>query len=108
MGALEKMLELAKKEVEDNNNGWWWLSFADDDGFKGALLIFAPGFHSAMGIAHLTGLNPGGQVQGLELPRGTPTTDQLMFDYSGRLLTAEECAAFDLMAEASMNTRDLN
>lgn len=98
------MLELAKKEVEDNNCGWWWLSFAtDEDGFKGALLIFAPGFHSAMGIAHLTGLNPGGQVQGLELPRGTPTTDQLMFDYSGRLLTAVECAAFDLMAEASMN-----
>ena len=46
----------------------WWLSFADDDGFRGAVCIRA---HTPM-MAHLLvsarGLNPGGEVLILPMP----------------------------------------
>lgn len=42
----------------------WWLSFASDDGFLGACIVEAPGFLSAISVAHSKGVNPGGEVRG--------------------------------------------
>ena len=47
---------------------WWWLSFADDDGFRGLVILEAPGFIAAVEKSRELGINPGGQVRGLEIP----------------------------------------
>ena len=48
--------------------GWWWLSFAGEEGFRGAVLTRARGFISAIERTHLLGINPGGEVRGVEVP----------------------------------------
>ena len=46
----------------------WWLSFADEDGFLGGVLIRADSFIDAVSKSHELKLNPGGEVQGVQLP----------------------------------------
>jgi hypothetical protein len=44
--------------------GWWYLSYADETRFRGAVIVEARGFASAMQTVTLLGINPGGEVQG--------------------------------------------
>jgi hypothetical protein len=47
---------------------WMYLSFADDDGFRGAVVIRAHGIADASHQCHLRGINPGGQVLAADIP----------------------------------------
>lgn len=53
---------------ERNPVGWWWLSFAGDDGFRGLVIVAAPGLIHAVQVSRALGINPGGEVQGVLLP----------------------------------------
>ena len=46
----------------------FWLSFADEDGFRGAAFVEAEDLIAAVRRAHLLGINPGGQVLGPAVP----------------------------------------
>lgn len=66
---------------------YWYLSFADA-GFKGAIIVRARGFTSAVHLTHDLGINPGGQVQGYEIP---PDLEQkIPPDSVNRLLSKDE------------------
>ena len=45
---------------------WWYLSFADEE-FKGAVFVRATGMLDAVREAHVLGINPGGEVIGIEI-----------------------------------------
>lgn len=75
---------------------WWWLSFADADlpestQFLGAVIVAAPNFLLATQEAHLRGINPGGEVQGMELPDWAVPH----LNHQNVLLDRTECAAAD-------------
>jgi hypothetical protein len=46
---------------------WFYLSFADDSGFLGGVILQADDFLSAVMEASVRGINPGGEVLGCEL-----------------------------------------
>jgi hypothetical protein len=73
-----------------------WLSFADADlpegqQFLGAAIIKASNFVEAVKVAHILGINPGGEVMSLEVPEDVEIPEK----WVERLLTIEECKAFD-------------
>ena len=71
----------------------YWLSFADDDGFRGAVIIHATEFIEAVMQATLHNINPHGECQGLEIPAAAAATIPEHWKY--RLLSRAECEAFD-------------
>lgn len=71
----------------------YWLSFADDDGFRGAVIIHATEFTEAVMQASLRGLNPHGEVAGMKIPAAVAATIPEGWKY--RLLSREECTSFD-------------
>lgn len=61
-----------KREKETRDLGWWWLSFVDPDRpdgkrFQGVAIVEGYGVASASTRAHELGINPGGEVQGVQL-----------------------------------------
>lgn len=56
----------------------WWLSFANDGGFLGGALVRGDTFPHAIAEAHRLGINPGGEVQGVELPGDDEPPDHEM------------------------------
>ncbi len=79
--------------------GLWWLSFCDTDRpegqqFLGACIVHDGGtgeIGGAVIAAHALGINPGGEVAGLEADPDLVVPDK----WINRLLTREECEAFD-------------
>jgi hypothetical protein len=77
----------------------YWLSFCEDkkpegEKFLGACMIVATDTIEAVKLAHEKKINPGGQVMSVNIP----VTDEEIAHaepYLNRLLTAEECIAFD-------------
>jgi hypothetical protein len=73
---------------------WWWLSFADGNlpkgtQFLGAAVVEACGMAGAAFEAHRLGINPGGEVLGIEIPdKGVPPES-----HRNRLLSREEVEA---------------
>lgn len=67
----------------------WWLSFATEEGFRGAVVVHAETFTEAVVTASLWGINPGGEVQGL--PCAVPVSAKWTY----RLLSREECERFE-------------
>jgi len=67
---------------------WWYLSYADDDGFRGGLLLEAHGELHAIELAQRLNLSPGGQVLILEVPSEVAVT--LQDESKGRLLSKPE------------------
>jgi hypothetical protein len=59
--------KIIKEELAQPEH-WWWLSFADESGFLGAVLTRAHGFVTAVTKTHMLGVNPGGEVRGMEIP----------------------------------------
>jgi len=50
----------------------YYMSFADEEGFRGAVIVEARGPVTALAIANILGINPGGQVVTIEIPPGSP------------------------------------
>jgi hypothetical protein len=76
-----------------SDDPWFWLSFADPNlpegsQFLGALILQAPSFEEVIALSHLRGLNPGGEVQGVEIP--TDVMDKFPDGCRERLLSREE------------------
>lgn len=71
---------------------WWWLSFADDDGFRGACLVKAGGMLSAVAESHRLRINPGGQVLAVAVPSGVDIPSAFV----NRLLDKAEAESDDL------------
>jgi hypothetical protein len=46
----------------------WWLSFAGEEGHRGCAIVHALDFGQAVHTAHVLGINPGGEVKGVEMP----------------------------------------
>ena len=79
----------------------WWLSFVDPhkpEGaqFLGCCIVEAHDFIGAVRVAHALGCNPGGEVQGLDIPAEM----QIDRKYLERLLTRKECEEFDAEQQA--------
>lgn len=77
---------------------WHWLSFSDESppagrGFLGVAIVNAPSFLDAVTRANMLGINPGGEVRGIELPDGIDADALERFGH--RLLTKAELADFD-------------
>jgi len=75
---------------------WWWLSFADADRpegeqFLGGLFLRGSTLAGVITESHVRGLNPGGEVQTIELP---PEVD-VPAPWAERLLSREEIAEMD-------------
>ena len=51
---------------------WFYISFADDDSFRGAVIVKAPGEAHAIQASHRLGINPGGQAAIFKVPDGAP------------------------------------
>jgi hypothetical protein len=47
---------------------WFYLSYADDESFRGAIIIQAHGFVEACYLADHRGISPGGEVLGMIVP----------------------------------------
>lgn len=71
----------------------WWLSFADENGCRGVCIVDAPGFMLAVTMANMHGCNPGGEVQGFEVP---PDSDEFKWERN-KLFTIEELRAGGVM-----------
>lgn len=71
----------------------WWLSFADDDGFLGAVILHANDFCEAHARSHLMQLNPGGEMHGTPVP--AEVAARIPEHWKNRLLTRAECEQFD-------------
>ena len=69
----------------------WWLSFADDTGFKGAVIVHANDFVEALFQANLHQCNPHGECQGMPVPEGREIPEKWKY----RILTRAECEQFD-------------
>lgn len=70
---------------------WWWLSFAGEEGFRGACIVRARGFLGAVQRAHALEINPGGEVRSTEIPGWTPTDEEAT--WTNRLLTLADIEA---------------
>lgn len=70
----------------------WWISFADET-FRGAVIVQANDFVEAIMRAHLAGINPGGEAQGMLIP--AETAAKIPEHWKNRLLSREECQSFD-------------
>jgi len=60
---------------------WWWLSFADGtkptgSQWLGGAYVQGDDIVEATRIAHFLGINPGGEVQGAELPESIQLPDE--------------------------------
>ena len=81
----------AREERSTKELGWWWLSFSDPNlppgqRFLGVVVVEAYGVATASTRAHELGINPGGDVQGVELKGdGIPAAE-----FRNRLLDVNE------------------
>lgn len=77
-----------------------WLSFADADlpegsQFLGVVVTQAADFMFAVMKCNFNGINPGGEVQGVEIPEQF----NVPAEYRDRLLTRAECEELDKIME---------
>jgi hypothetical protein len=49
---------------------WYYLSFAGEEGFRGACIVEARGMLGAVSRCNVLGINPGGEVMGMPVPDG--------------------------------------
>lgn len=70
-----------------------WLSFAGEEGFRGAIIIHANDFMEAIMRTNLLGINPHGEVAGMDIP--AVAAAKIPAHWKNRLLNREECEKFD-------------
>lgn len=76
----------------------FWLSFADaslpkGQQFLGVAIVNAHSFLEAVKVAHILGINPGGEVQGFDVE--VPGGKDIPAKYVERLLSREEIAELE-------------
>lgn len=71
----------------------FWLSFADETGFKGAVIVHAENFMTALMEANVRGINPHGECRGLEIPE--EKTQHIPESWKNRILSRKDCEDFD-------------
>jgi hypothetical protein len=72
-----------------NPLSWWYLSYADETGFKGAVVIQAHGPTEAVYLSRHRKLSPGGEVLILQIPDESVPPEECR----NRLLAKEELVA---------------
>lgn len=77
---------LRDQEELENPLGLWYLSFSGEEGFRGAVIVEAHGVTTAVDVAWVLGINPGGEV--LAIPCPFPVFPELQ----NRLLGKDELA----------------
>lgn len=87
--ALGRALELVQEELLHNKLGLWYLSYADETKFRGAVYVLAFGPVSAVMRVQAEGINPGGEVMMVQVPKDKYPEHK----YWTRLLTMEEVQA---------------
>jgi hypothetical protein len=60
------------RETNVSVGGWWWLNFEDPNSpkgsqFLGVAIVEATDLPSAIGVAQILGINPGGEADGVEI-----------------------------------------
>jgi hypothetical protein len=76
------------------------LSFADPDRprgtqFLGACIVEAMHFVEAIKIAHVLGINPGGEVKSQGWEFDDPAKIEFIRERANKLMSRQECADFD-------------
>jgi hypothetical protein len=75
-----------------NRMSLWWLSFSDDEfGFLGVVIIEAPTFLNALGLAIGLNVHPGGDCTGHEIE----TIDEIPDQFQNRLLDLKAIDRFE-------------
>jgi hypothetical protein len=77
----------------DRPGSVWWLSFVGDEGFRGAVMVNAEDFTTALMETNVRNINPHGEVQGLEIP--ADEAQQIPEHWKYRILSRDECEQFD-------------
>lgn len=90
------MRVLLAEGIDASPLGWWYLSFADGKlptgtQFLGAIVVRARGFLDAVRQTHRRGINPGGEVQGVDVPAEWNPPEAFV----NRLLSREDIAEMD-------------
>jgi hypothetical protein len=81
---IERMAALVEEE-QGRPVRWWYLSFATEESAK-AVMVKACGFATAYMTCNFLGINPGGQVMGLEIPDEMAPSAKYIY----RVLTKQE------------------
>ena len=74
----------------------WWVSFAGEEGFRGAVMVRADGFLEAVTETHWLGVNPGGEALGFDWPDERAAL--VPESYMNRLLSKAELEVLDGIA----------
>jgi hypothetical protein len=82
----ERVLSVFAEEINEPH-GWWYLSFAGNEGFRGACIVEARGVLSAVARCHQLGINPHGEVLGI--PISSDQLHRIPSDSRNILLTQE-------------------
>lgn len=83
---FEKRVVEVFAEENANPEGWWYLSFAGDEGFRGATIVRGRGVLTASLIATSYEANPGGEVLAIDLGSFNPPEPK----YCNKLLNLEQ------------------
>lgn len=88
----ERARDLIRHELQEPER-WFWVSFADEDGFRGACIVRAHGLVTATMETHRRGINPGGSVQTMPFP---PSLEHLNFtEWANILLSKADVDRYD-------------
>jgi hypothetical protein len=83
---IQRAYKLAGEEVRNFPLHWVYLSFAKPEGFAGCVYVQAHGLITAIIRANELGINPHGEVIGVDVPDENLVPEE----YRDRLLTKEE------------------
>lgn len=78
--------EILLNEIASNPLGWFYCSFADDDGFRGAVVVEAHGLATACQRCYELGCNPGGQLFAVPINPG----NEPPVEFRNRLLSKDD------------------
>jgi hypothetical protein len=81
-----RVARMLRDEMECQPERAWYLSFADDTGFLGAVIVKAHGITDAMFKTQHLGINPGGEIAAIPIPEDHIPADK----YFNRLLSKQE------------------
>jgi hypothetical protein len=89
---IYRAMKLAGEEMRDNPKHWMYLSFAGVNDFNGAVFIEAFGLITAIIRCNELGINPHGEVVGVDVPEGGLPAEE----YRNRVLSLEDLQAAGL------------
>jgi hypothetical protein len=85
----QEIQDRIKVDLAEEGDGWFYLSFADEDGFRGACFVAGNNIGQAAHTAHVLGINPGGQVRGMGPLSPTELNQMVPEQYRNILLDAQ-------------------